>query len=286
MALLSTVLVFKDILPAYRIREEKEEARLKKGTQKLREFERALLRAYQRFLSLLAARVRAGLCDPRHSLSNGWNSKVQLGLSALRCECELLRSAPYFNFRQMLLTSVVSRAMQPEPRIHTLCCDTITKLFERDVEGEVSYEAVRLVAKTLEAVKYNVPEPFLRLLESVKLRVSSAQGRAVRCTLKKERRKRKKDEDDIEAGLAETDHQAAKNSAMKFQADSLHEIALIYFRIVKRKVGFRLFPAALDGLSRISHLINLETVEDLVTALRELVMAKAPPAPMLLRLSR
>ena len=49
------------------------------------------------------------------------------------------------------------------------------------------------------------------------------------------------------------------------------------------KVGFTLLPAALDGLGRITHLINIDTVEDLISLMRNLVDA-LPPAPAEVRL--
>ena len=45
---------------------------------------------------------------------------------------------------------------------------------------------------------------------------------------------------------ANSDHEALMRS--KAQAQCLHEICLLYFRVVKGKVGFRLLPLALEGL--------------------------------------
>ncbi len=59
--------------------------------------------------------------------------------------------------------------------------------------------------------------------------------------------------------------------------------SFVSIRIIKKKMGFSLVPAALRGLSQISHLINFEMVEDLVVLLKVLVQA-VPPPPMLIRL--
>ena len=55
-------------------------------------------------------------------------------------------------------------------------------------------------------------------------------------------------------------------------------------RIIKLKIGFRLLPAALTGLASITHLINMDTVQDLLTLLRNLLEDKAPAAPPLVQL--
>ena len=47
---------------------------------------------------------------------------------------------------------------------------------------------------------------------------------------KQERRKRKKDVDDVEAALLEANPLPEKSNNLRFQADSLHEICLIFFR--------------------------------------------------------
>merc|ERR1719399_2140454 len=50
--------------------------------------------------------------------------------------------------------------------------------------------------------------------------------------------------------------------------DCLHEMCLIYFRILKRKVGFKLVSVALKGINKISHLVNLGMMEDLLMLLK------------------
>jgi hypothetical protein len=47
---------------------------------------------------------------------------------------------------------------------------------------------------------------------------------------KQERRKRRKDTDDVESALLEANPLPEKSNNLRFQADSLHEICLIFFR--------------------------------------------------------
>ena len=63
------------------------------------------------------------------------------------------------------------------------------------------------------------------------------------------------------------------------QAHCLHEVCLIYFRVVKLKIGFSLLPAALSGLSRITHLMNIDMVQDLMTLLKS-TLEQQSPAPV------
>ena len=70
LALLSELSVVKDILPGYKIKlpQEQEDVKLKKEVKKLREFERDLLIAYERFIDFLESTINA--YDNAESLSN------------------------------------------------------------------------------------------------------------------------------------------------------------------------------------------------------------------------
>lgn len=271
LVMLSLLLLFKDICPSYfiRIQPEADNVKLKKETQKLLDYDKALLKSYQRFLRFLEGSEQSLGANCAEDMS--WGPKERLGLSALRCMCELLRSLPFFNFRSQLLKVIVSRAAQRNEDVGQLCSDTLIQVFRHDITGDVSYEAVRLIAGTLANCKYSVPSRFLKCLEHVQLNVHEDNARTVRQKVKREKRKRKRADDDVLDGLAEGDLSLDRLSSQRFQADSLHEICLTYFRVVKMKVGFDLLPLALEGLSRISHLINLETVEDLILVMRSVL---------------
>jgi hypothetical protein len=273
IAILSGVLVFKDICPGYRIRsgDEHTDVKMKKETKRLRDFERGVLHAYQQFLSLLSRLVKNGLGNAKGSLQKGWTDEAMLGLSALRCQCELIHALPHFNLRSTLLNTIVQRSLQPTKEIKNLCVSTMTKLFESDRDGEVSLEMLKLVAQLLIACHYNVDESYLRMLQSIQLRTSLDQAKSIRKSLKKDRRKRRRQEDDVETGLAEADSVTAERQRRKFQADCLQEVCLIYFRVIKKKVGLALLPVALEGMGKITHLVNLETVEDLLCVLKSML---------------
>jgi nucleolar complex protein 3 len=229
LAMLSALLLLKDICPGYYIRpqQEPEGVTLKKETKKLLDFDRSLLKAYHRLLRFLEKQIDSlGACEE----DLVWTAQKRFGLSALRCVCELLRALPFFNFRSQLLKVVVHRGSLPCHVVAKLCTDTLVTVFKNDVNGEVSYEAVRLVATLLVNNKYQVSALFLGCLEYVKLTVHADEGKDVRKKVKKEMRKRKRADDDVLDGLAEADITSDRLSSQRFQADSLHEVCLIYFR--------------------------------------------------------
>lgn len=251
IAMLSALLVFKDVLPSYRIRSDEDLAKekeasgkdiqLKKETKALRDFERALLRAYKSYIGVLAERITEGLgADPRSVVADWTTFLAPLGLSALRCQCELLRSHSHFNFRSLLLQSIVSRACQPSFEVHSLCCETLRTLFANDTSGEVSCEAVRLIAKVLHAPQKERSgsllsgfDALLRTLKTVKLSVHADQSRSVHQKARSERKRRKKSREEgdaVEVGLLESSAKSDEANRRRFQADCLQEITVIYFR--------------------------------------------------------
>ena len=98
----------------------------------------------------------------------------------------------HFNFRSLLLDAVVNRAGQPSSEVHNVCCNALKYLFQHDVEGEASFEAVRAIAKLLVTFKYDVPEELIRCLLHVKLKVHADDAKVVHKKAKQERKKRKR----------------------------------------------------------------------------------------------
>lgn len=281
LAMMSACLVFKDICPSYRIRTEDEEsaensAQLKKDTVRLRDFELNLLKGYQRLLRALEGFVTDGLGNVKHELS-AYDLKQRIGMVALRCQCELLRSLNQFNLRSNLLTAVVSRAAQPADEVTNTCCDALDDILKKDIHCDLSFEFVGTISKVLAATKYTIPDRLLRCLQAIKLTVHEDKVKALQMRVKSERKKRKRNVDNVETMMLEANMEAEKLSRQRFQGNSLQEIALIYFRVLKAKVGFKMLPAALEGLGKITHLINLDTVMDLLTNLRALLALEPSP---------
>ena len=158
----------------------------------------------------------------------------------------------------------------------------IEYIFKADTDGEVSFEIVRLIAQNLTTLKYDVDEAYIRILSSVKLHVHANDSDSIRKQAKLGRKKRKNAGDDIESSLLEAEA-INKTTIKRFQLDSLHEICLIYFRIIKNKIGFKLFPVALEGMGKISHQVNIDTIEDLVILLKS-YLPKSENIPVNIRL--
>lgn len=294
LAMLSELAVLRDILPGYRIRlpTEKELAqKASKEVRKQRNYERALLQGYQRFLKFLditangahrggmegaEAEDAAADEDSRNSAPRTAVQRHALALTAVTCMCELLVQFHFFNFRGNLLVAVLSRANHKADDVSARCCKALRTLYIRDVDGASCLEAVRSINKLMKAKLTSVRPEVIATLVHLPL-VSGLVGEKKPWKPRSRKKKSKKltalgeeDEAEVQAGLREADA-VNEGEKRKNQLATVRELMLVYFRVLRGKAGVvtRLLPPVLDGLSKFAHLIDVGVVLDLLELLRD-----------------
>ncbi|CAM9791012.1 unnamed protein product [Ectocarpus sp. 4 AP-2014] len=272
LALLSQYAVFKDIIPGYRIRvptAAEMATKVSKEVHRVRAQEAALLRAYQGYLKALEAAVQAAVSPKGGGAST--SAARALASAAIRCMCGLLSAHPHFNFRSNLVRTVVAGTNHKLAEVREACCKCLGGVFEQDTQGEVSLEIAKAVAKFIKERKYHVSEGTLKCLSALPLRVREDERARAKARVKSKNRKRRR-EGSVEAGLLEADASVDDDVRAKCQADALHEVMLTYFRVLKRRPPPpALFPAVMEGLAKFVHLVNLDTVQDLLDLLKDLL---------------
>jgi len=279
LANLSMLAIFQDIIPTYRIRlptAMELSVRVSKDIKKLRDYERALLTHYQQYLKLLETMWEKS-CTLQHK-SRYKLPPSALGVTAILCLCELLKSSPHFNFRSNILAVIVRQMNNNHvTEVSIACCQAISKIFESDAQGEISLEATRLISRMFKDRNRAVLPQVLRTFLSLPLRVHEDEAQAAKLAAIANARKRKKDEDaaDLEKDMKEGDATVDKINLARNQSDTLHTVTLVYFRILKSVDGdsinrktIDLLPPALEGLAKFGHLINFDTVVDLLNVLK------------------
>lgn len=290
LAIMSLLAIFIDILPSYRIRvptAQEMAVKVSKETKKVWDYESALLHHYQQFLKLLEKTW------DKQKQKNGRNGDGQGGavsaisVAAIVSLAELLKSAFHFNFRSNLL-AVVTRHMnnQQSDSVRKACCDSIVFVFANDAQGDVALEAARLVAKVIKDRNLKVHSDVLRTFVALPLRVHVDEAVAAKLATQANSKKRKRDREtaDIEAELKEGHATVDKIVLARCQSDTLQAVALTYFRVLKsddltESHVQELLPSALAGLAKFAHLINIDTVIDLLSILRDL-LKKAESLPV------
>ncbi|MGK3736405.1 MAG: nucleolar complex protein 3 [Bacillariaceae sp.] len=273
LAIMSLLAIFKDILPSYRIRQQTDierENKMSKETKALWDYERALLTHYQQYLQVLEKAWEKG--QPQ----GGQPSR--LAMTSMIALCELLKSAYHFNFRSNILTIVVRQMnnRNSDP-VSAACCKAVGFVFEKDLQGEVSMETARLVAKLVKEYRGALRPGVVRAFIHLPLRVHTDEAQAAKLAEQANAKKRKKDKElaEIEADLKEGSGTVDKITLARCQSETLQSVILTYFRILKStdtKTRHGLLPVALEGLAKFSHLINIDTVVDLLDVLKELLV--------------
>ncbi|OXB53669.1 hypothetical protein ASZ78_013386 [Callipepla squamata] len=289
LVMVSLMEVFKDIAPSYKIRpltEAEKATKVKKETQRLREFEEGLVSQYKFYLENLEQTIKDWK-QRKLKKSNVVSLKAYKGLAevAVRCLCELLVALPHFNFHNNIIVLIVPLMNDTSKTISELSCEAIKKLFKQDKLGFASLGVVKVISGLVKGRNYNVrPEVlkvFLHLrIKEVELKKDSEDiapkkkfmtFKEKRKNLSRMQRKWKKAEEKLERELLEAEASESKEKKLKLHTETLNIVFLTYFRILKRARKSPLLPAVLEGLAKFAHLINVEFFDDLLTVLHSLI---------------
>ncbi|CAJ0835375.1 1572_t:CDS:10 [Entrophospora sp. SA101] len=273
LALLTQLVVYKDIIPGYRIRQltDKEKAvKVSKEVKKLRNYEQDLLSNYQKYLNLLEDYIKENSKNPTNNNDNDRNVKDQKSLvvTALRCVCELLTSVTHFNFRLNLMNIIIGRMSKKTfTKMTAICCDSIIELFKNDESGEASLDAVKLMTKMFKFKNYIVHEEILRSFLHLRLKEE----------LNYKMNNNDDDGDDkIEIEMKEVEAVVDKKEKENRQTETLKLVFITYFRILKHANGSNLLLPVLEGLAKFSHLINIDFFNDLLEVLKKIMVDCIP----------
>ncbi|KAF9227961.1 NOC3p-domain-containing protein [Gyrodon lividus] len=288
LAILSQLAVFKDIIPGYRIRALTDKEKAEKVSQmvaRTREWEQGLVLVYQSYLRSLEAELKA---------------KSDLADIALKCMCTLASEVTHFNFRVNLMTCIVARLSKKTwDESSDLCLNTLICTFRDDLSGVPSLEVVQLLNRMIKERHYKVhPEVLtcllhLRLKNELGVRASDskvnkedktqtypkgkaavrrAQGRSIdKHHSSKKAKKALKERKEIEREVHEAEAEVDKEELAKIHTETLKLLFVLYFRILRNPRPTSLLPAALRGISKFAHLVNIDFFKDLMQVLKNLI---------------
>ncbi|KAH9308919.1 hypothetical protein KI387_036830, partial [Taxus chinensis] len=304
LALLSTLAVFKDIVPGYRVRlptEKELQMKVSKEVKKLRDFESTLLRCYQSYLQKLI------------TLGNV-SSSCRV---ALRCICCLLEAIPHFNYRDSLLAAVIPHMSSIDDLSRKLSASAIRSLFLNEGKhgGEATVEAVELLADFVKRHNCRLHPDTIQVLSSLSFDEGLGRLEESQLNAKIRHRGKEKNNELRSSGPAksenkvkkcqlasklreevEADFRAASSAPdaverKRMQTQTIAAVFRTYFRILKCSVerqsdrsrnppsggpldfGFGQHPLlepCLDGLGKFSHLISVDFMGDLLCFLKKL----------------
>ncbi|KAJ8264366.1 hypothetical protein GJAV_G00148320 [Gymnothorax javanicus] len=289
LVMVSLMEVFKDIVPAYRIRpltEAEKATKVKKETQQLREFEEGLVSQYKFYLENLEQTVKDWKQKKRKK-SEAVSLQSYRGLAevAVRCICELLVALTHFNFHNNIIVMVVPLMNDPCKKVSDMCCEAVRKMLKQDKMGQASLGLVKVISGLVKSRNYEVRPEVLKTLLCLRIKEVEVKKDAEAVAPKKKfmtfkekrknlsrmQRKWKKAEEKLEKELLEAEASESTEKKLKLHTETLNIVFLIYFRILKKAQKSVLLPSVLEGLAKFAHLINLEFFDDLLMVLHNLI---------------
>ncbi|KAM5244107.1 nucleolar complex protein 3 homolog isoform 2-T2 [Hipposideros larvatus] len=245
LVIISLMELFKDITPSYKIRpltEAEKSTKIRKETQKLREFEEGLVSQYKFYLENLEQIVKDWK-QRKLKKSNVVSLKAYKGLAevAVKSLCELLVALPHFNFHNNIIVLIVPLMNDVSKSVSEMCCEAVKKLFKQDKLGQASLGVIKVISGFVKGRNYDVRPEW------------------------------KKAEEKLERELREAEASESTEKKLKLHTETLNIVFVTYFRILKKAQRSPLLPAVLEGLAKFAHLINVEFFDDLLVVLHSLI---------------
>ncbi|WWC91753.1 uncharacterized protein L201_006700 [Kwoniella dendrophila CBS 6074] len=288
LAFLSQLAVFKDLIPGYRIREltELEQAeKVRDEVKRLREGEKLLVKSYKGYLKMLEQEIKRR--SPLASLS-------------LRCMCELLVGVTHFNFSENIMGVLVGKlGRKGWDSDSDLVLESFITVFQEDITGIYSQTLVRLIARMIKERHYQVNSNVLTCLLYLRLRneldqmkrgknskggsssdakkkEDNIKGKKFKSDIRKKwatknQRKKEKEMKEVEKELKEAEAEVDKEERAQVQTETLKNLFVLYFSILKSPTRTPLLPSALEGISAYAHFINIDFFRDLLAVLKKII---------------
>ncbi|XP_058527002.1 nucleolar complex protein 3 homolog isoform X2 [Ochotona princeps] len=289
LVIVSLMELFKDITPSYKIRpltEAEKSSKIRKETQKLREFEEGLVSQYKFYLENLEQMIKDWK-QRKLKKSNVISLKAYRGLAevAVKSLCELLVALPHFNFHNNIIVLIVPLMNDVSKSVSEMCCEAVKKLFKQDKLGQASLGVIKVISGFVKGRNYEVRPEMLNTFLCLRIKEVEVKKdtedinkpkkfmtfKEKRKTLSRMQRKWKKAEEKLERELLEAEASESAEKKLKLHTETLNIVFVTYFRILKKAQRSPLLPAVLEGLAKFAHLINVEFFDDLLVVLHTLI---------------
>uniref|UniRef100_A0A452TC18 Nucleolar complex protein 3 homolog n=1 Tax=Ursus maritimus TaxID=29073 RepID=A0A452TC18_URSMA len=289
LVIISLLELFKDITPSYKIRpltEAEKSTKIRKETQKLREFEEGLVSQYKFYLENLEQMIKDWK-QRKLKKSNVVSLKAYKGLAevAVRSLCELLVALPHFNFHNNIIVLIVPLMNDTSKLISEMCCAAVKELFKQDKLGQASLGVIKVISGFVKGQNYEVRPEMLKTFLCLRIKEVEVKKdtedinkpkkfmtfKEKRKTLSRMQRKWKKAEEKLERELLEAEASESTERKLKLHTETLNIVFVTYFRILKTAQRSPLLPSVLEGLAKFAHLINVEFFDDLLVVLHSVI---------------
>uniref|UniRef100_A0A914LFD2 NOC3-like protein n=1 Tax=Meloidogyne incognita TaxID=6306 RepID=A0A914LFD2_MELIC len=277
--------VFVNILPGYKIHtltDVEKGQKMKKETKRLASFEQLLLQYYIKYLKF-CEKTANKLFSTKHQ--NNLSFSAQFGILCGKCLCLLLEKCSHFNYASNIISCLARLSLCKCKNLLDSICFAFSTMFADDCSLQISLNGVKAISKLVEKKKAYVPAQLISTLLFLNIKEIDRDGTEAK-RLKKEklikkkqmankkRRKLDKQIGKLENELLEAIESKTFSTKLQISTQIMHNVFLIYFKILKRMPQTELLSPVLQGLSKFVHLISIDFYDDLMQHLGRFVEQK------------
>uniref|UniRef100_A0A914MQP4 NOC3-like protein n=1 Tax=Meloidogyne incognita TaxID=6306 RepID=A0A914MQP4_MELIC len=279
--------VFVNILPGYKIHtltDVEKGQKMKKETKRLASFEQLLLQYYVKYLKF-CEKTANKLFSTKIDHQNNLSFSAQFGILCGKCLCLLLEKCSHFNYASNIISCLARLSLCKCKNLLDSICSAFSTMFSDDCSLQISLNGVKAISKLVEKKKAYVPAQLISTLLFLNIKEIDRDGTEAK-RLKKEklikkkqvankkRRKLDKQIGKLENELLEAIESKTFSTKLQISTQIMHNVFLIYFKILKRMPQTELLSPVLQGLSKFVHLISIDFYDDLMQHLGRLVEQK------------
>jgi hypothetical protein len=296
LSLLSLSHIFTTINPSYRITLHNSSEVVNKELRKTRQYENRLIKFYQRYLKICnynlggegggRGAVDANTTDTNTTTTSSSSSTTKMSskdadkirLTTHKALCNICVKSPCFNFSTQILQRIITTESRNNssvnPDLSELTLATLRELFLKETDDSV--ECVKCICKEItNKLKINkrVSVVLLKALTLVPLRIHEDESIAVKAhlTATKKQLKRKNDADrEAEEDARLSNATGSKLDLAVAQGVMLESITTTYFRLLRARDKHTL-PTVLRGITKITPLLNIDAVVDVLKEYEQIV---------------
>lgn len=280
-SMLALVPVFKSIIPGYKIRplsELEKREKVSRDVSKLRNFEQTLVLNYRNYIEHLKKLSKTP--------NNESGLKISLGVHATQAANELASNAAHFNFRKEVFTLLIRRICKPNLSADPMAKKTIKTLellLNEDDDGNISFDIVQILCKTIKTRSYNIEESVLNIFLSLDVLHdydpnTKSEEEVSRVKLKKKNRihltrkqkKARKEMKVIEEEMERAEQAVTAEERERNQGEILKLVLSLYLNTLKMEAS-RLVAPVLEGLVKFGNMANYELLGDFLEVMKELL---------------
>uniref|UniRef100_A0A1B6FC07 CCAAT-binding factor domain-containing protein n=1 Tax=Cuerna arida TaxID=1464854 RepID=A0A1B6FC07_9HEMI len=206
---------------------------------------------------------------------------IRLGELSLGCVCELLVNHPYFNYSRNIVQMLTPYLDHPRESVRAAVAGCYTNVFKEDKRGEITLDIVRRINHLVKSRSHTVHQEVISVLLTLRIKdvnLDKEKEAEIKqkkfmthkqklLAMSKRERKRSKKLEELEKELLETKAEENKETKQKNLTEVMKVVFTIYFRILKKAPSSKVLSAALEGLAKFAHCINLDFFADLVSVL-------------------